>query len=118
MTIKALGDWRKVPRELWPSGPSTADRVEVWLCTDFLVQVFDMPNCPRRLSVNRTRHAGSRWEAGITWDDLQECKRAAGYGDRWAVEVFPADVDLVNVANMRHLWLLDEAPAWEWRRKP
>lgn len=43
---------------------------------------------------------------GITWDDLQWIKRAAGYGDREAVEVYPLDDDVVNVANMRHLWIL------------
>jgi hypothetical protein len=33
----------------------------------------------------------------------------------WAVEIYPADGDVVAVANMRHLWLLPEAPAFAWR---
>ena len=34
-----------------------------------------------------------------------EAKRR-GCGARDAVEVYPADADVVNVANMRHLWLV------------
>lgn len=45
---------------------------------------------------------------GISWDDLQWIKGAAGYRDREAVEVYPRDGDVVNVANMRHLWILPE----------
>lgn len=33
-----------------------------------------------------------------------------------AGEVFPAESDVVNVANMRHLWLLREPPPFGWRR--
>lgn len=51
---------------------------------------------------------------GISWDELQELKRQAGFGDRWAVEVYPADESVVNVANMRHLWLMPEPLLWAW----
>jgi hypothetical protein len=30
------------------------------------------------------------------------------------VEVYPPDEAVVNVANIRHLWLLAEAPAYAW----
>lgn len=43
---------------------------------------------------------------GIPWDDLQVMKRLAGYGDDYAIEVYPADRDIVNDANIRHLWVL------------
>jgi hypothetical protein len=29
--------------------------------------------------------------------------------------VYPPVDEIVNVANMRHLWLLDEAPPYAWR---
>ena len=57
-----------------------------------------------------------RWKDGISWDALQEIKSAVGYGDRDAVEIFPAQKDLVNVANMRHLWIVPESIPFAWRR--
>ena len=70
-----------------------------------------------RLSVNRTAIEGPRWKEGVSWDELQAIKRQCGYGDHDAVEVFPRDVDVVNVANMRHLWILDPAQPlpFAWR---
>lgn len=45
---------------------------------------------------------------GISWADKQRIKNEiAGY-ERTAVEVFPAARDLVDEANMYHLWILPE----------
>lgn len=33
-----------------------------------------------------------------------------------AVEIYPAERDIVNVANMRHLWVLPERLPFGWRR--
>lgn len=44
---------------------------------------------------------------------------AAGYGDRDAVEAYPKNSDVVNVANIRHLWILPnhaDLPVF-WRKK-
>lgn len=105
---------RMVPREMWPVAP--AGLVEVWRSRRFLVQVYAASEGAERVSVNRVVIAGDRWADGITWDDLQSVKREIGRGERWAVEVFPADSAVVNVANMRHLWLLPERPAYAWDR--
>ncbi len=108
-----------VPRDQWPidltgrrGAPTT-----VWRSRDFLVQQFEAP-APAvcRLSILRTSLQGDRWTDGITWDDLQRLKAEAGYADAWAVELFPADLDVVNVANIRHLWLLPCAPEFAWTR--
>ena len=83
----------------------------------FLVVVFST-KCPDviRLSVNRTTHDGISWGDNISWDELQQLKREAGYGDKDAVECFPRDADVVNVANMRHLFVfLTENPPYFWR---
>lgn len=40
------------------------------------------------------------------WSDLQRIKAENGYGDRTGVEVYPADSELVDVANMYHIWIL------------
>jgi hypothetical protein len=52
----------------------------------------------------------------MTFDELQAIKSAVGYGDSCAVEIYPEDSDLVNDANMRHLWVLQERPAFAWKK--
>lgn len=106
-----------VPRDQWPA--DGALRIAVMRSRQFLVQIFVEPNDIIRISVNRTEwdERAQCWREDITWDDLQRLKREAGYGDRWAVEVLPADTEVVNVANMRHMWLLPTAPAFAWRAR-
>lgn len=102
-----------VPREQWP--PFKEPPIRVMRNRQFLVQIFPLPE-GLRISVNRTVIRGDgEWEDGITWDELQQLKAEAGYGDRWAVEVYPPDVDVVNVANIRHLWVVDQPP-FAWKR--
>lgn len=107
----------EIPRDEWPvrDHPKLA---RVLRCRDFLVQVFAEPGDVLRLSIQRCAfdRTSGRWVDGITWDDLQHLKTLAGYGERTALEVFPPDADMVNVANLRHLWIVPEAPAFMWRR--
>lgn len=88
-----------------------------WRSREFVVQAFRVPGDVIRLSVNRTHVDPStmRWVDGITWDDLQRLKSEAGYGDREAVEVYPPDANVVDVANIRHLWVLPERLPFSWR---
>lgn len=92
--------------------------VGLWRSRKFLAQLFRQRDGTLRLSVNRTMVGldGDRWIDGITWDELQQVKAECGFGDRWAVEIYPPDYDVVNVANVRHLFLLPEAPAFAWKR--
>lgn len=103
--------------EDWPSsGPPGL--VRVFRSRHFLVQEFKaVAPAIARLSVNRTAIDGKRWVEGVSWDELQAIKKQCGYGDHDAVEVFPRDVDVVNVANMRHLWILDQTEPlrFAWR---
>lgn len=103
----------------WP--PSMPFGVErVLRSRTFLVQVYQphVPTGAIRLSVCRTELAadGARWKDDITWEELQRLKGEAGFADREAVEVFPPDTSIVNVANMRHLWVLPagERMAFSW----
>src|SRR5574337_974504 len=101
-----------------PPDPTTQPRLAVWINLEFLVQVFDEGSGMRRLSVNRTLvKPGGGWREDITWEDLQAIKRQSGMGDRYAVEVYPRDVDVVNVANMRHLWVLPAPLGIGWFRR-
>lgn len=105
----------EVPPEAW-SVPSPARLSQVFRSNRFMVQVYAERDGLVRLTVHRTLlWPDGRWLEGITWDQLQEIKTALGYGDRDAVEVYPSDRDLVNVANMRHLWVLPDPIAWKWR---
>lgn len=105
----------RVPKAAWPeSAPRLM--VELWRSRSFLVQVHQEADGYERLSVCRTEHDGDSWRDGITWEELMQVKRECGRGHRDALEVYPADRDVVNVANMRHLWL-PLAPVWfAWRK--
>lgn len=105
---------KRLPFQEWPNYP---DRLaEVWRSKDYLVQVYQEENDIERLSICRSQTDGDRWADGITWNTLQDLKRQCGRGERDAIEIYPADRDMVNVANMRHLWLTPEPVAFAWRK--
>jgi hypothetical protein len=100
-------DLKMVPEEAWPGSSFDPSRIEVWASNKFLVQVFEERQGVLRLSVNRIDiDRNGEWRQDISWDELQQIKREIGRGERYAVEVYPCDADVVNVANMRHLWVL------------
>lgn len=107
----------KISKDDWPEGcdQKQAPPIEAWRSRDFLLQVIQDKG-HLRLSVNRTalNPAGTSWAEGITWDDLMRLKAEAGFADRWAIEIFPPAAEVVHVANMRHLWLLDGPPPQAW----
>ena len=102
---------RRVPRDEWPEAVTRADNppFAVFRSRDFLLQIFTHEGV-FRLSICRTEITGDQWEDGISWDDLQRLKRECGLGDKCAIEVFPPDDQVVNVANMRHLWIVKSPP--------
>ena len=108
-----------IPRDQWPARAAESGLLRVLRSRDFLVQVFNegRERVIVRLSVCRTRlnAAGTRWEDGITWDDLQRLKCEAGYADMDAVEIYPARANVVNVANVRHLWVMAKPVPFAWR---
>lgn len=107
----------QIPRVAWPTDNVPETIVEVWRSRDFLLQVHTTPvEGIERLSVCRTALSGDSWKDGISWDDLQRLKSECGRGDKCAVEVYPEDGHIVNVANMRHLFVLDTPPAYAWRK--
>jgi len=112
----------ELPRENWESKSSqnrtTARRIAVWQSNRFLVQVFyEAPYV--RISVNRTMiNDQGHWVEGITWDELQTIKNTIGYADECAMELYPPASLVVNVANMRHLWISPASPPppFMWNR--
>lgn len=108
---------REIARDGWPESAANSDLRRVWRSRYFLVQEFVAPSpAIVRLSVNRTTLAGERWAENITWDELQAIKNEIGYFAHAAVEVYPPVQDVVNVANMRHLWILSDVPPFAWKR--
>ena len=106
----------EVPRDEWPEyvppGLLTAYRSKT-----YLVQVFNegKDGVLVRLSVIRTGITPKGgWLQDIPWEDLQRLKREAGYADFDAVEVYPQDGDVVNVANIRHLWVMAHPLRFKW----
>lgn len=45
---------------------------------------------------------------GVTWADLQRVKDEIVGPERTGVQVFPAQADLVDAANIYHVWVLPE----------
>lgn len=114
---EVLAHW---PRSEWPEHIKGAPGViAVYRSRGFLVQIFDAPEpAISRMSVLRTSiKTNGDWQENITWEELQRLKREAGYGDWDAVEIYPPDADVVNVANLRHLWLLPAGQLpFAWRK--
>lgn len=111
-----------VPSSEWPSrNGRKGDEypTALWRSRAFLVQAHPQPPLGSalvvRLTVNRvTMQANGHWHDGISWDELMRLKREAGYGDWYAVEIYPRDRDIVRDANMRHLWCMSEPLALGW----
>jgi len=102
----------EVPRDKWDSvrdGNSKADLLKVFKSDRFLVQVR-MHNDVVRICVNKVKwtNVGGKpiWADGITWDELQEIKDQCGFRDTWLCEYYPPRDKIINVANIRHLWVL------------
>ena len=97
--------WRNIPKGLF----------EVWTNKDFLVQI-NKEASGIRITINKLKYKVIKgepiWDDGISWDQIQEIKSLVGYGDKWAVECFPPDQEVVNVANMRHIWILNNPPEY------
>lgn len=108
-----------VTKDQWPQYPvGYKAPYAVWRSRYFLVQCYAEGDGISRLSVARTviEPATGRWKDGIAWEELQAIKREVGLGDYMGVEIYPAERDVVNVANMRHLWVLRDPLPFGWKK--
>lgn len=111
----------EIPRSRWPSHYLTDAKapVKAYESRKYLAQLYDAGahegRTTMRLSVCRvTLGDDGRWEDGLGWEELMQVEREIGFGDLYAVEVYPQDSEIVNVANMRHLWLLSTPLTIGW----
>lgn len=107
----------EIPREQW--GDCSHLRTvpsRTWVSRKYLVQLFEQADGAQRMSICRTTlDESGHWEDGLTWEELQQIKAEVGFGSAWAVEIYPPEDDVVNVANMRHLWLLSAPLQFGWK---
>lgn len=104
--------------ELWPAG-YPPNLIRTLRNRHFLIQIYLEASNLVRLTIHRTTiNADLDWEDGITWEQLQALKDAAGFADLDAVEVYPRQVDIVNHRNIRHLWVLEHPLPFVWRDEP
>ena len=110
-------DLVEIPKEKYPTAPDNfTPPIAVYRNRRFAVQVFEVADSDiLRLSVNRTAidHRG-HWLEGISWQELQDLKNQL-FPEFAAVEIYPSVEDTVNVANMRHLWVMPEKLAFGWK---
>ena len=94
------------------------ENIRVYRSSGYLVQVHPAKGAVARISVNKSDiKEDGNWKEGITWDRLMSIKHALGFGEHEAVEVYPKNVDVVNVANIRHLFVLEEGMPFTWKAK-
>lgn len=92
-----------IPPSEWKSHPKNI--LNVWRSRQYFVQLY-RDDAALRITINRTElKAGTNWKDNIPFEDLMRIKREIGYGDTQAIEIYPPDAEVVNVANMRHLWI-------------
>ncbi|HXG86231.1 MAG TPA: hypothetical protein VNI84_19580 [Pyrinomonadaceae bacterium] len=111
-------DFQLIPQADYPPNPNVFKQpIRVWRNRRFVVQIFEEGAGIWRLSISRTAIDNKgNWLADIGWEDLQNIKNSVGYTECDAVEIFPAECDVVNVANMRHLWIMPEKLGFGWRK--
>lgn len=109
----------QIPEEQWPEGSKAAggDRpIAAFRNARFFVQVCREENGAVRISVNRTQIDETyNFVGGITWDELFIIKNEIGYADKDCIEIYPAESKLVNVANIRHLFILETPHPLNWK---
>jgi hypothetical protein len=111
--------FREVDRKDWflAGNKNRPDRLAAWHSEDFTVQVFAVAGAFVRLAINRNQQIFSPFlfEDGISRDTLRQIIRAVGYGDWHGIEIYPPQQHVLNIINVRHLWLLPKSPlgmAW------
>jgi len=111
------GVFIEIPQSEWPTSLQAIPLLKVFRSRELLVQVF--AGEITRLSISTTElNFDGHWKDSITWDQLQDAKNKCGYADCDAVEAYPKALDVVNVANIRHLWIVPPSYTdFFWRSK-
>lgn len=111
---------QEIPYDEWPEHIKNyggeLKPIGAWRSKKFFAQIVEEPNGAIRISINRARFNDKYdYDDGITWDELFAIKNQIGFADKDCIEIYPAAHDLVNVANIRHLFVLDTPHPYNWR---
>ncbi|MDU8982155.1 DUF7694 domain-containing protein [Bifidobacterium scardovii] len=112
--IEQSMDWLDDPDDDLPESRP----LRCWRSRDYSAMLFrDHDSGLLRLAITRVQidKYTLEYRDGITWDALQQIKNETIGPDAWTVECYPPQHLVQNVANMRHLWILDEPPAFGWK---
>ena len=82
----------------------------VWKSEEFVAAAF------KNGSILRLSIARQDKKDGLTWDELQRIKNECGFEDKDAIEFYPAQKDVINTANIRHLHIFDQPLPMIWRK--
>jgi hypothetical protein len=113
MGAKPMTPWEVRSADTVPMARAALARNERWRPTvyvnnRYVVQLSDVDTSGYSGSIGSVVHLWIRAHTGEmprSWSDLQWIKNTIIGPDRTAVEVFPAVADLVDEANMAHLWV-------------
>ena len=95
------------PNLPYSSHPQDIDKI--YRSKKYTVIVWNVP-AGKKLSISRNEWDShtNRYKDGITWDEIMEIKRQVGFGEQNAVEFYPPDSQVINIANVRHIWILPQ----------
>lgn len=117
--MKKIKNFAEISRVSW-NEPIPKNLVKVWENNRFLVQRYHEEHSIRLTVIKKEaayfENGLPIWKEGITWDELQGIKDALGFYDSWFVEIYPPKEHIINVANMRHLWIITE-PNFGWKKE-
>ena len=108
-----------VPKTKWKFFPEKLERV--WVSNELLVQLYKESDDLYRMTVSNKEYTLDKghpiWKDGISWEDLMAVKKEIGMDAWWGLEAYPPEEFMVNVANMRHIFLQRDKPLWAWGAK-
>lgn len=107
----------KIPKSQWKD--KSESMKDVYISEDYLIQVhLDYGKFTRILVCSvwyQIKNGVPIYKDKIPWDDLMDIKNCIGFKDNWFVECYPPVSEVVNVANFRHLFLLDSPPEFRFK---
>jgi len=95
--------------DVYQTSPFGEVATSVWKSDVYFAAAFDVGGVTR-LSFHRLD-----MKDGITWDEVQQLKHDCGYGDKDAMEFYPADDAVINTGNIRHIFIFDKPIPLVWR---
>lgn len=112
---------RELEDHEWPFMPCLETTpLKVWMSNEYMAVLYRQNyDGKERLTINKTKKGtGGRYRDGITWDELQRIKNECLGEEVWCAEMYPAQSEVLNVQNQRHLWVLDGEPDTKFPKEP